>query len=396
MKKIVLMGLALLAILLGALALGGRSVDAPPPADTTGVEEARKLRVVASLFPQYDFAKRIAGDRAEVTLLLPPGTEGHTYDPSPSDVARIEAADVFLYTGEYMEPWAERIVSGARGDALLVADVSEGIALRVEGARGEAKDMPHVVVVASGDTSLHAHDGRVGDDPSHDHGAHEHDDHAREAHDHELAHASDDALRERAAVAGARDHDPAACDDPTHDHDHGGYDPHFWLNPLLAVEMMRNVEHALASRDPANAAHYRANADALEEDLRALDADFARAAAQSDRKVLVFGGKFAYRYFLDRYALDYVSAYASCSAEAEPSVRDVARVIGYVKDNRIPCIYHEAFDDPKVARTIAEATGAEALLFHTAHNLSRAELDEGMGFVDVMRRNLANVEKGLR
>jgi zinc transport system substrate-binding protein len=77
---------------------------------------ARKLRVVASLFPVYDFARNIAGDKAEVIMLLPPGIEAHSFDPKPSDIARLNHADIFIYTSRYMEPWAEDILRGiARG-----------------------------------------------------------------------------------------------------------------------------------------------------------------------------------------------------------------------------------------------------------------------------------------
>ena len=72
--------------------------------------ENEKLSIVTTLFPQYDFARQIAGERAEVTLLLKPGTEAHDYDPSASDMIKINNADLFIYTGEYMEPWAASIV----------------------------------------------------------------------------------------------------------------------------------------------------------------------------------------------------------------------------------------------------------------------------------------------
>jgi zinc transport system substrate-binding protein len=83
--------------------------------------------VIATLFPQYDFARQIAGDRADVKLLLPPGVESHAFEPTPSDVIAINEADVFIYTGEYMEPWAHKIAESIEGD-VLVADVSLGIA----------------------------------------------------------------------------------------------------------------------------------------------------------------------------------------------------------------------------------------------------------------------------
>lgn len=91
-------------------------------------EQKGKLKIVATLFPQYDFCRAIAGDEAEVTLLLPPGMESHTYEPSVSDMLAIHACDLFFYTGEAMEPWAETLKSSLPS-SVRVADVSVGIEL---------------------------------------------------------------------------------------------------------------------------------------------------------------------------------------------------------------------------------------------------------------------------
>ena len=103
-----------LLVLCLTLSIAGCSVPRPAP---TAQEE--KIRIVATLFPQYDFAKAIAGDKAEVTLLLPAGMESHAYEPTPQDVLTIHQADLFLYTGPEMEAWAQSIVgSPPAGGAL--------------------------------------------------------------------------------------------------------------------------------------------------------------------------------------------------------------------------------------------------------------------------------------
>lgn len=101
--------------------------DVPAIQDT----KSDKPRVVATLFPQYDFARQIAGNRAEVTLLLPPGVESHSYEPTPSDIITINESELFLYTGEYMEPWSQKIINSMQdsGSHSLVLDVSKGIEL---------------------------------------------------------------------------------------------------------------------------------------------------------------------------------------------------------------------------------------------------------------------------
>lgn len=88
--------------------------------------ETGKLKIVTTLFPQYDFTRQIVGDKANVTLLLQPGIEAHSFDPSPSDVVDINECDLFIYTGEYMETWANDILSSLESD-VSVLNVSEGI-----------------------------------------------------------------------------------------------------------------------------------------------------------------------------------------------------------------------------------------------------------------------------
>jgi len=90
---------------------------------TTG---EKKLKVVTTLFPLYDMAKNIGADKAEVSLLLPPGVEAHSFEPKPSDIVKINEADVFVYTGKFMEPWAEDVIRGAFNKNLVIVDASRG------------------------------------------------------------------------------------------------------------------------------------------------------------------------------------------------------------------------------------------------------------------------------
>ena len=94
------------------------------------ISEPRRLSIVATLFPLYDFTKEIVGDNADVTLLLPPGVEAHSFEPKPGDMITINNAGIFLYTGAYMEPWVEKILQAADNKKLIVIDTSKGVTLR--------------------------------------------------------------------------------------------------------------------------------------------------------------------------------------------------------------------------------------------------------------------------
>ncbi len=91
-------------------------------------EDSGKITVVATLFPQYDFARQIGGDKVDVKLLLPAGQESHLYDPTPSDMTLISKSDIFVYTGEMMEGWAADIASSFEGKIMIV-DASKGASL---------------------------------------------------------------------------------------------------------------------------------------------------------------------------------------------------------------------------------------------------------------------------
>lgn len=88
--------------------------------------QIKKLKVITTLFPVYEMAKNIGADKAEVSLLLPPGVEAHSFDPKPGDVVKINEADIFVYTGKFMEPWAEDVIKGAVNKNLIVVDASRG------------------------------------------------------------------------------------------------------------------------------------------------------------------------------------------------------------------------------------------------------------------------------
>lgn len=93
-----------------------------------GKPQSDKKLIVASLFPQYDFARQITNGLMDVKLLLPPGTESHTYEPTPADVIELNKSALFIYTGENMEPWAHTLAEGIE-KSVYVLDASKGITL---------------------------------------------------------------------------------------------------------------------------------------------------------------------------------------------------------------------------------------------------------------------------
>ncbi len=103
------------------------------------VKSVAGLQVVTTLFPLYDFARTIAGDKAQVTMLLSPGVEPHTFEPKPEEMIRISRAGLFIYTSKYMEPWAEKIVSGLDSKTLRVINAGERANYRAVSVKDEHK-----------------------------------------------------------------------------------------------------------------------------------------------------------------------------------------------------------------------------------------------------------------
>jgi zinc transport system substrate-binding protein len=87
----------------------------------------KKLKVATTLFPVYDFARHIAKQKADVSLLLPPGVESHSFELTPGDILKINESDILIYTGRYMEPWVEDILKGINNKKILIIDASKNI-----------------------------------------------------------------------------------------------------------------------------------------------------------------------------------------------------------------------------------------------------------------------------
>lgn len=93
-----------------------------------------KLRVMASFYTMADFAEKIGGDRADITCMVPTGTEPHDWEPSTTDITGLERADVFIYNGAGMEHWAEDVTESLENKELLVVEASQGVELHAEEA----------------------------------------------------------------------------------------------------------------------------------------------------------------------------------------------------------------------------------------------------------------------
>ncbi len=204
-----------------------------------------RLTVVATLFPLYDFARNIAGDRAEVKLLLPPGAEPHSFEPRTSDIVMLNRADIFIYTNRFMEPWAEKLLKGTQSSRLSVVDASQGVRF-IEGSIDGAENRKHE----------HHRNTEVKDE-----------------------------------------------------HEAQGTDPHIWLDFNNAKKMVDTIARAFIAKDPSNRDSYTRNAEAYKARLEDLDLAYQKGLSNCRKKVFVSGGHYTFGYLADRYGLRYRAAY---------------------------------------------------------------------------------------
>lgn len=335
---------ALLALVL-SLSLGGCAVR-------EGSADDGRLRVVTTLFPYYDFARAVAGDRADVTLLLSPGREAHSFEPTPLDAVTISRADVFIYNGGEGEVWADDMLDAVGEDIGTVLRMMDFV---------DAREEEFSEGMQGADSHDHAH-------------GHGHDHDEPDAHDHEF-------------------HDHAE-----HDHDDSDeveYDEHIWTSPKNAVVLCRAVCDAICKADPANEDFYRANCDGYCAQIEALDARFASLCESAPHKLLVFADRFPMLYFCREFGLDYRAAFHGCSGDTEPSLATIKYLIDKVEDEDIPVVYTIDFGTKKVAAVVSECTGAAVDTLYSMQTVSRADFDAGETYLTLMERNYEALRKGL-
>ena len=324
MKKI-------LSLLLGAcLALSGCAQNAASAPSTDTAEAGEKISVVSTIFAPYDFVRQIAGALAEVTMLLPPGTESHSYELTPQDIIKIQNCDIFVYVGGDSDAWIHEVLESMDTGKMKIITLMDCVEV-VEEEIVEGMENDH-------DDDHHGHD----------------EDHAQE------------------------------------------YDEHVWTSPRNAKNIVSKLSDALCGTDPANAVAYKANAEAYKTLLDALDARFRAVVDGAARRTLIFGDRFPFRYLADAYGLEYYAAFPGCSTETEASAATVAFLIDKARAEGIPVVFHVELSNKKMANTIGEETGAQVLLLHACHNVTRDEMADGITYLELMNQNVENLKEALK
>lgn len=170
-------------------------------------------------------------------------------------------------------------------------------------------------------------------------------------------------------------------------------DPHFWLDPVRAREIVAIIRDALVAKDPTNADVYQQNADTTMARLSKLDEEYKIGLASCAQREIIAAHD-AYNYLTTRYNLK-LQAIAGLSPDAEPSARRLADLADLVKTHGITTIFFEALVSPKLADTLARETGARTAVLNPIEGLTAEQTAKGQDYDILMRENLAQLRLAL-
>ena len=308
--------------------------------------EEKKINVVTTIFPVYDWVREVVGDRdnVEITMLLDNGVDLHSYQPTAQDIMKVATCDVFAYVGGESDEWV--------GDALAEAVNPDMVAVNLVEAMGEDIKPEEIV-----EGMEHEHEDEEHEDEKHEHEGEEHD------HEHE-----------------------------------DEVDEHVWLSLRNAQKLVKALAVALGEADPANAANYAANVDAYAEKLAALDAEYAAAREAAEFDTVLFGDRFPFRYLVDDYGLNYYAAFSGCSAESEASFETIAFLAGKVDALGLTTVLTIEGDNHRIAETIVgntRAKDARVLAMDSLQGTTGEDVKNGATYLGVMAANLEVLKQAL-
>lgn len=338
--------IAALALIVTGVSACGQTASAVNTPDTN------KLKIVCTIFPEYDWIKQIMGDKADsadITYLLGSGTDLHNFQPTADDIIKISSCDLLLYVGGESDEWVSDALATAKNTNMKTINLIEAVGSNIK--EEEVKE---------------------GMEHDHDH------DHEDEDHDH--------------------DHE-----DEDHDHDHEEcdveYDEHVWLSVRNAKLICSKIADTLCGIDAANADTYKANLANYTAELDKLDGEFSDVVSAAANKTVVFGDRFPFRYFTDDYGLDYYAAFVGCSAETEASFETIVFLANKVDELGCKTIYTIEKSDKSIAQTIINSTTSKDQTIaelNSIQSVSSAQAADGATYISLMRGNLEVLKNTLK
>lgn len=330
MKKATALILALLMMMSSLVGCGKKN-------DAANADKTDKLKVVTTIFPEYDWVKEILGDKAgdaEITMLLDKGGDLHSYQPTADDIDKIADCDLFIYVGGESDDWVK--------DAL---------------ENSTNKDMKVINLLDVLKDSIKTEETKPG-------------------------------------MQAEEEHEDGKNDE----HEEKEYDEHVWLSLKNVKPLVEKISEDLQELDPENKEIYASNTKAYVKKLSDLDDKYRETVDTAKRKTVLFGDRFPFRYLTDAYGLNYYAAFAGCSAETEASFKTVSFLAKKMDELKLPCVLTIEGSKHKIAETIVKNTAEKNQKVRTMDSMQSTtskDADKGATYLSIMEKNLSVLKKAL-
>lgn len=333
MKKI-LSVLLITVVLMVCVSGCGQKKDTGSVSDTQ--EQDVKMKVVTTIFPEYDWVKEIAGYRADdikLTMLLDNGVDLHSYQPTAEDIMEISDCDLFIYVGGESDAWVEDALDESVNKNMKVINLLDVL--------GESVKEEEIVEGMEGEEEEEEESGE--EEPE--------------------------------------------------------YDEHVWLSLKNAKVICRAIADSMAEIDKEYANLYQENEADYEQKLDELDGEYQKAVDEASKKTILFGDRFPFRYLADDYGLNYYAAFVGCSAETEASFETVTFLAGKVDELGLKNIITIEKSDQKIAKTIIQNTKDKnqgILTMNSMQSITSEDIRNGASYLSIMEDNLSILQGALQ
>ena len=304
-------------------------------ANTVSAEDENRLKIVTTIFPEYDWVMNILGDKAkeaQVTMLLDNGVDLHSYRPTAQDIMKISTCDLFIYVGGESDEWVE--------DALKEATNKDMRVINLLDVLGEKVKEEEIV---------------------------------------------------EGMEAEEEEEEESEEEEPE-------YDEHVWLSLKNAQICCDVICEKICEADSANAEAYRSNAQTYNKKLSDLDGQYKSAVDAAKYHTLLFGDRFPFRYMTDDYGLDYYAAFVGCSAETEASFETIVFLSKKTDELALPAIMTIEGAEHKIAETIRDNTKSsdqKILTLDSMQSVTRDDVKNSVTYISIMESNLSVLKEAL-
>ena len=351
MKKYIGIGLSILVAIMMVLgcakkestgsseAESGSSVTESSSVAESKSEETKKLNIVTTIFPAYDWVKQIVGDNknVEISFLIDKGVDLHSYQASAADIAKITDSDLFVYVGGDSDGWAEDIIK--ENPNLKYINMVDSI--------GEAA-LAEELVEGMQDEEEHDHEGE---------------EHANEESEH-------------------------AHEEGEHEDGEEEIDEHVWLSIKNAETIVSAIEVKLAEIDPDNKAEYEKNANDYLAKLDELDKEYKDTLSSIQNKTIIVGDRFPFRYLVNEYGIKYYAAFTGCDAGSEASFETVKFLANKMDELNMSDIFIIDGSKGDLAKTIVDNTKDKNAKVLVLDSMQSTKSSDNANYLDIMKKNL--------